>query len=56
MVSEESDFNRVCQSGAGTARYDSASWSSRGSNSVGELESNSVESWVEMNWSKGVKS
>lgn len=49
----------MCQSGAGTARYDSASSSSIGSNSVGELEqgeSNSVDSWLEMNWSKGVKS
>lgn len=45
---EQRDLRRACQSGAGTTRYDSASWNSVGWSEVGEelefeLELESVE-------------
>lgn len=38
-VEEQRDLRSACQSGAGTARYDSASWNSVESREVGESES-----------------
>lgn len=35
---EQRDLRRACQSGAGTTRYDSASWNSVGWSEVGEEE------------------
>lgn len=35
---EQRDFKRECQTGPGTARYDSASWNSAGSSEVGGSE------------------
>lgn len=40
------DLRSACQSGAGTARYDSASWNSVESSEVGEGELAGSESWV----------
>ena len=42
------DFNRECQSGPGTTRYDSASWNSVESNAVGEAESESDSEEMEI--------
>lgn len=56
---EVRDFKRACQSGPGTARYDSASWNSVELSEAGEAESESgsdSDSEVERKLRSGVKS
>lgn len=55
---QQRDFRSVCQTGAGTARYTSASWNSVGSSDVGgsEPELLAVLGELERKLRRGVKS